>query len=269
MHIRRPLLLLAFGLGVLGAIGVAGKLAWEHRKAQLEDAFHMLTVGTERLDQADTAGARQQFQQSAARFRTLGRDPLMALHHAFAARLRLPAAPLRGMRELSVPSPRVGEAVLALALSEDSSLLAVTTRQRLLCLLIESERWVEWELPQPIKSAGALHVDSSTGKAHVVVGDDGRLLTADCRSGSTPLVVTASVTANQSAVAWFDSHDSMTWVAPAQPDGPEVKITAHSASGPGGGGSVRPRPILARPPRPSAAPSARSAAVSEAPAAIR
>jgi hypothetical protein len=223
-------LVLTCGLAVLAAIGT-GKLVWEHRKARLEDAFRMLTVGMERLNEADTAAAGRLFQNSVDQFRALGRDPLLALHHAFAARLRTQASGLREVRELSVPKSRDGEMLLALALSDDSALLAVATRHRLLCLVIEDERWAEWELPQPIESAAALHVDSATGKAHAIVGDNGRLLTADCRASGAPLVATASATGNQAAVAWFDARERMTWVAPANPTAAEVKITAQPLPG--------------------------------------
>lgn len=220
----------AVGLGALTAIGV-GKLAWDHRKAQLEDAFRMLTVGMERLNNADAASARQQFHESIDQFRTLGRDPLMALHHELAAKLRSPASRLPEVRELTVPHSREGETLLELALSEDSTLLAVTTRERLLCFHIESERWAEWRLPQPIERAGALYVDSRTGKAHFVLGDDGRILTMDCHASGSPLVVTASSTANQPAVAWVDADELMIWVAPANPAKAEVKITAQPLPG--------------------------------------
>jgi hypothetical protein len=223
-------LFLAFGLGVLAALG-AGKLAWEQRKVRLEDAFRMLTVGMERLNKADTAGAGQQFRESVERFRALGRDPLVALHHTFAARLRSPAADLREVRELSVPRAREGETLLALALSDDSSLLAVMTRQRLLCLLIANEQWAEWEMPRHIRRAEALHVDSATGKVHVVLGDDGRLLTADCRVSSTPLVTTPSTTGNKAAVAWLDAEELMAWIAPVNPAATEVKIVAQPLPG--------------------------------------
>lgn len=230
MRLKPPFLWVAIGLGLLVVIG-AVKLASDHRESQLEDAFRMLTVGMERLNDADAAGADRQFQESIDHFRAARRDPLMALHHEFAARLRSRTANLPEVRELSVPHSREGETLLALALSQDSTLLAVTTTHRLLCLRIENERWAEWQLPEPIESAGALHVDSTTGKAHVVVGDDGRLLTTDCRASGSPLVVTASATGNQAAVAWVDADELMVWVTPANPAGAEVKITARPLPG--------------------------------------
>jgi hypothetical protein len=226
----RASLLVAVGLGVLAAIG-AGKLTWEHRKARLEDAFRMLTAGSERLNEADPVGAQQQFQNSIDQFRALGRDPLLALHYAFAARLRAHAADMQEVRELSVPSSRQGETLLAVGLSQDSTLIAVTTTHRLLCLVVDNQRWAEWELPRPIESAGALHVDSATGKAHVIVSDDGRLLTADCRVPGSPLIATASASGNQAAVAWVDADEFMAWVAPTHPAGAEVKITARPLPG--------------------------------------
>ena len=191
----------------------------------------MLTVGMERLNNSDTAGARQQFQESIGLFRAVGRDPLMALHHELAARLRSHASGLHEVRELTIPHSREGETLLALALSEDSTLLAIATRERLLCLLIENERWAEWRLPKPIESAGALYVDARTGRAHVVIGDDGRLLTADCRASGSSLVATASATGDQAAVAWVDADERMAWVAPANPAGAEVRITARPLPG--------------------------------------
>lgn len=222
--------LLAIGIGVLAAIG-AGKLVSDHRKARLEDAFRMLTAGVERLNASDATAAQRQFRQSIDDFRGAGRDPVLALHHAFAARLRASASPLREVREVSLPDSRKGETLLALALADDSSLLAVATTQRLLCLRIENERWAQWTLPRPIESAGALHVDSATGRAFVVVGDDGRLLTADCRAPGASLVATASVTRNQAAVAWVDADEFMAWVAPAKPAGTQVNIAARPLPG--------------------------------------
>src|SRR5690349_13115169 len=187
VRVRLPLLFVALGLAALVAIGV-GKLVGDHRKARLEDAFVLLAAGLEHLKNSDTAGALQRVQGSIGQFRAAGRDPVIALHHALAARLRSHTPGLRESRELFVAHWRGGEVALALALSPDSTLLAVATPQRLACLLTESGRWAEWELPERIKSAETLHVDSVTGKAHVVVGDDGKVLSADCRAPGSPLV---------------------------------------------------------------------------------
>jgi hypothetical protein len=233
VRVRPAFPFLALGLGVLIALG-AGKLASEHRRSRLESAFHMLSMGRERLSEADTADAAQQFRESAELFRALGRDPLMALHHEFAARLRSHPSGLREVRDLSVPLSREGDSVLALALSNDFTLLAVATKHRLLCFLMADERWAEWELPRRIERAAALHVDSATGKAHAVVADDGRLLTVDCRASGSPLVTTASATGNEAAVAWLDSDELMAWVVPANPAGAKVKITAQPLPGASG-----------------------------------
>ena len=180
VNIRSPFLLLAVGVTLLVAIG-AGKLWWDHRHARLEEAFRLLTVGMERMDTADAAGAERQFRQSIDLFQALGRDPLLALHHAFAAALDRMRRVFGSCKRSLFPVCAQDETLLALALSQDSTLLALATKHRLLCLLIASQRWTESDLPQPIQSAGALHVDSATAKAHVAVGDDGRVLTADCR----------------------------------------------------------------------------------------
>lgn len=230
MRVRLPVVFIALGLGVLAAVGV-GKLVSEHRKARLEDAFGMLTAGMERLNDSDAAGALQQFEGSIGEFRAAGRDPVIALHHALAARLRSQTSGLREVRELFVPHWRDGELSLALALSQDSTLLAVTTTHRLACLHVENGRWAEWELPERIKSAETLHVDSATGKAYVVVADDGKMLTADCRAPGSSLIEAPSVTQNQSAVAWVDGDESRVWAAPASPAGPEVKISARPLPG--------------------------------------
>jgi hypothetical protein len=186
--------LAALGVAVIAAIA-AGTLAWQH------------------------------FQ------RPVYRQPLMAVHEAFAAKLRSQASDLREVRELSVPRSDDNETLLALASSEDSNVLAVATTRQLLCFLIANERWTQWQLPRPIESAGALHVDSESGKAHVIVGDDGTLLTGDCRAPGSALLVTASTTKNQPAVAWIDVDEQLAWIAPAHPAGAEVEITAQPLPG--------------------------------------
>jgi hypothetical protein len=221
----------AIGVGVLAVLGVLGKLSWEHRKARVEDAFGMLTAGVARLNASDLPGAQAQFQKSIAEFRAVGRDPVLALHHAFAAKLRSQAADWPEVREIAVPSARGSETPLELAMADDASFLAITTTHRLLCLRVDDGRWAQWELPRPIKTAGALHVDAGTGKAHLVVGDDGELLTADCRAPGSALIATASASANQSVVAWVDADEGIAWVVPANPGGAQVKITGRPLPG--------------------------------------
>src|SRR5262245_24974156 len=125
--------ILAGGLVVLVAIG-ASLLVGNHRKDRLEEAFRTLAAGIERLQDSDTKGARAQFKESADDFKAAGRDPLLALHHAFAADLRSLNADNHGVRDLTIPHGRAAETVLALALSDDSSYLVVATTDRLLCL---------------------------------------------------------------------------------------------------------------------------------------
>jgi hypothetical protein len=173
-------------LVVLLAIGV-GILVWEHRKAPTGES-------------------------------------VLALHQAFAERLRAQGSGIPEVKELTLPNARNGEALLALALAEDARLLAITTTHRLLCLIGDEGRWAAWQLSQPVKEVGALHVDSETGKAHVVIGDDGRLVTADCRASRSSLI--ESATLKQPAVAWFDADESLAWVAPVEPGGAEVTIIA-------------------------------------------
>lgn len=225
VRIRYPFLLVALALGVLGTIAAA-KLISDHRKDRLEEAFDLLAAGMERLNDSDNKEAQRQFRVSADRFQALGRDPLLALHHAFAARLRTHESESREVRQLSVPGSRDGEQLLAIALSEGSSLLAVATKYRLLCLPMGSSQWAEWALPQPIERVSALHVDTATGRAYVVAGDDGKLLMADCRASGSPLVTSPSSTENKAAVAWLDAKDGRMWAAPASPEGAEVRITA-------------------------------------------
>jgi hypothetical protein len=222
--------LLAVAIVVLAAI-VGGKLVSDHRQARLDDALHLLTAGVERLNASDVAGAQRDFDKSVAQFRAAGRDPLFALHHAFAARLRSGSASTRELQELSVPNLRASESLLALALAEDSSLLAAATTHRLLCLRVANPHWAQWDMPRPIESVGALHVDAVTGKAHLIVGDDGRLLTAECRAPSSSLVTTASTTQNQAAVAWVDADEFRVWLAPAKPTGAQLDITAQPLPG--------------------------------------
>jgi hypothetical protein len=178
------------------------------------------------------AGAQAQFQKSIDEFQGAGRDPLIALHHAFAARLRTQAAAdSREVREIVLPSPRKGETLLALALADDSSLLAVTTTYRLLCLRIAAAQWRQWELPALIQRVGALHVDAETGQTHLVVGDDGKVLSGDCRAPAAQLVATSSATENRSAVAWLDADERVAWVAPAKPEGAQVTIAGRPLPG--------------------------------------
>jgi hypothetical protein len=110
-------------------------------------------------------------------------------------------------------------------------LLAVATTRRLLCLRTEDQQWAQWDLPRAIENAGALHVDPVTGKAHVIVGDDGKLLSADCRAPGSALVTTESASENQTAVAWVDADESMAWVAPTKAAGAQVRIAARPLPG--------------------------------------
>ncbi len=220
----------------MGAIVVVGIVKWsaDHRQARLEDAFRSLTAGVERLNQSDIPGAQQQFQASIDRFQSLRRDPLIALHHAFAARLRASSGQIPEARELAVPGANDSDSLVELALSVDSSLLAVVTRQRLLCLTLAEGKWAEWALPHAIERVGALHVDADSKKVYVVARDDGKLLTADCRRNGSSLAATASVTENRAAVAWVDADEQMAWLAPTNPQGAEVKIAARPLPGAGG-----------------------------------
>jgi hypothetical protein len=230
VRVRLPVVSMVLGLGVLAAIGI-GKLVSEHRKARLEDAFGMLTAGVQRLNNADAAGALKQFDGSIEAFQDAGRDPVLALHHALAARLRSHTPQPHEVRELFLPHAPEAERSLALALSDDSALLAVATTHRLLCLQFANSRWAEWALPEPIKRAETLHVDSVTGKTNVVVGDDGRLLTADCRASGSSLIATPSITDDRAAVAWVDGDEYRVWAAPASPEDSEVKISARPLPG--------------------------------------
>ncbi len=238
VRIKYPFLLVALGLAVLAAIS-ATRLITDHRKDRLEEAFGLLTSGMESLNASDPEEAQRRFRSSADRFQALGRDPVLALHHAFAARLRSHDAEIREVRDLSVPGSRDGEGVLAIALSdgtdkEGSRLLAVATKYRLLCLSMKSREWLEWPLPQPIETVSALHVDATTGRAHVVAGDDGKLLTADCRASGASLAVSPSATEGKPAVAWLDANDGRVWMAPATPTSSEVRIVATPLPGTSG-----------------------------------
>jgi hypothetical protein len=223
----------ALAVAAVVAVGVV-KLSANHRQKQLEEAFRSLTAGVERLNRSDIAGAQQQFQDSVERFQSLRRDPLIALHHAFAARLQTSSPPLKEVRQLTVPGASDGDVLIDLALSDDSSLLAIATRHRLLCLTLDPQQWVEWPLPHAIERVGALHVDSDSGKVHVVARDDGKLLTADCRAAGSALTAGSSATENRAAVAWLDDEEQMAWVAPANPNGTEVRITARPLPGTSG-----------------------------------
>ncbi|HVY82109.1 MAG TPA: hypothetical protein VG994_14060 [Steroidobacteraceae bacterium] len=222
--------LVAVALAALAAIG-AGKLVSDHRKARLDEAFRALAIGLERLNADDAAAAQAQFAKSIDEMRAVGRDPLIALHHAFAARLRTQAADAREVRELMLPSMRQGETLLALALADDSSLLALTTTQRLLCLRLEDTRWSQWDLPQNIERVGALHIDAETGQAFLVVGDDGKLSSANCRTGEGLLVASRTLAEDRKVVAWVDAAARTAWIAPAEPVGPEVEIAARPLPG--------------------------------------
>ena len=230
LRIKPLLLLVASMLAVLAAIGV-GKLVGEDRNARLDEAFRALAAGLERLNEEDATAAGQYFQTSVNTLRDLGRDPLFALHHLFAARVRAEPRDLPELVEFSLPDVRDGESLLAVALSHDATLLAAITPQRLLCAPMESGRWAQWELPERIDGVAALHVDSATRKAHAVVADDGRLLTGDCDAPGSPISAAPSATGNAPAVAWLDAETRMAWVAPAHPQGPELKVTAHPLPG--------------------------------------
>src|SRR5262245_51498414 len=98
--------LLAIGVGLFAVIGgVVGVLLWQQHR------------------------------------QTPGRNPVLDIHQAFADRLRSGAADPKEVRELTLPSTVQGDALLALALSEDASLLALATRRRVLCLSMEDQRW--------------------------------------------------------------------------------------------------------------------------------
>jgi hypothetical protein len=226
----RTWLLVGVVLAALAAIG-AGKLVSEQRKARLEEAFRALTVGMERLEADDAAAAQAQFTKSIDGMRAAGRDPLIALHHAFAARLRTQTADSREVRELMLPSMRQGETLLALALADDSSLLAVTTTRRLLCLRVDDAQWSQWDLPQNIERVGALHVDAESGSAYLIVGDDGKLLSGNCRPPEGGLVASPTVTEHRRVVAWVDADARRVWVAPAEPVGSLVGIAARPLPG--------------------------------------
>ncbi|MBX5463280.1 MAG: hypothetical protein IRZ28_19590 [Steroidobacteraceae bacterium] len=230
LRIKSLFLLIAFGVVALAAIGL-GRVVWEDRQARLDETLRALSAGLERLNEADTAAAEQFFKRSIDTLRDLGRDPLFALHHLFAARVTAGPEGLQEVRGFSLPEVRDGETLLAVALSQDSTLLAAITPQRLLCAPVESGRWVQRELPGRIDRAAGLHVDSETGKAHAVVADDGRLLTADCFAPGSPINIAPSATGNAPAVAWLDPEAGRAWVAPAHPQGSELTITARPLPG--------------------------------------
>lgn len=233
MRVQRSWLWIALGVVALAAIGIgAWKLVSDHRQAKLEDAFRLLAVGVERLNAGDRARAESSFQTAVEQFGAAKRDPLFALHHVFAARLRVQTSELPEVRELVLTRSREEEKLLALAFSHDSTLLTVATTDRLLCFRTEEAKWSQWPLPKPIAAAAALHVESVTGKAYLVVGDDGRLVTAGCRESSPSApVVSTSLTANAAAVAWIDPDAFTVWVAPANPKGATVRISARPLPG--------------------------------------
>jgi hypothetical protein len=108
--------------------------------------------------------------------------------------------------------PFLGETLLAMALSDDATVVSVVTKQRLLCRVINHDQWIEWDLPEPIENVGGLRIDTARQKIHMVVGDNGTLLTAHYQSPRSPLMIVPSKTDNDPAVAWFEAHSPMVWV---------------------------------------------------------
>lgn len=114
------------------------------------------------------------------------------------------------------------ERILALALSNDASRLALATTQRLACLNAKGNTWESWPLNKIIENVAALQIDQARGQIDLVVADDGSIYSVSYGISSSLTELSPSqLNPNQgeeepgdpvSYLACFDKNSSSVWI---------------------------------------------------------